>query len=68
MYPRSTLPERQAIGRATLQKDEEGIAEARRDFAAATICNHVVKYLGQSPLPLTPDQKAEIISLLDGHA
>ena len=64
-YPKPTLAHRQAIGLATMNNKPEEVDAARRDYLAVVVENAIAKNMAKLPLPLTPEQKARVISLLN---
>lgn len=64
-YPKPTLKHRQAIGLATMNGSAEEVDAARRDYIAVVIENMLARNAAKLPLPLTKEQKAKIVELLN---
>jgi hypothetical protein len=64
-YPKPTLTYRQAIGLATMNGKPEEVDAARRDYLAVVIENALARSASKLPLPLTEEQKASIIALIN---
>lgn len=64
-YPKPTLAHRQAIGLATMNGKPDKVDQARRDYYFVVIENMIAKSMSKIPLPLTQEQKDQILALLD---
>lgn len=64
-YPKPTLTHRQAIGLATMNGSVEEVDAARRDYLAVVMENALARSASKLPLPLTREQKAKIVELLN---